>query len=77
MLKLRIISAAILAPTVIFSVLYLQYEWFALFLAVIALLGAWEWAGMVVETILAKIMYVLVCAALIAGAWFILLDSHV
>ena len=77
MLKLRIISAVILAPIVVLSVLYMPQPWFALFLAVIALLGAWEWATMVTKTVFPRITYVLVCAVLIAVCWFIFDQSHI
>ncbi len=77
MLKLRIISAVILAPAVILSVLYMRSPWFALLLGSIALLGAWEWATMVVKTTFARVMYVVVCAGLIATCWFALQDNHI
>ena len=77
MLKLRIISAVILAPIVVLSVLYMPQPWFALFLAVIALLGAWEWATMVTNTLFPRITYVLVCAVLIAVCWFIFDQNHI
>lgn len=76
MLKLRIISAVILAPTVILSVLYLQQPWFALFLAVVALLGAWEWSTMVAKTFLHRILYVIVCSGLMLVGWF-LQEEHI
>lgn len=79
MLKLRIISAAILAPIVIGSVLYMPHEWFALFLAVIALAAAWEWATMVVKSRSAQFFYVLVCAGLMVAAWVVLVpeENHI
>lgn len=77
MLKLRIISAVILAPVIILSVLFMPSPWFALFLAVIALLGAWEWASMVTKTTFSRVVYVIVCAALIAACWSMLEQSHI
>ena len=77
MLKQRIITAVILAPIVVLSMLFMSSDWFASFLALIALAGAWEWASMVTKTLLPKIIYVLVCAGLIAGCWFALDESHV
>ncbi len=77
MLKQRIITAVILAPLVVLSVLMMPSNWFAGLLALVALAGAWEWASMVAKTLLAKIIYVLVCAGLIAGCWFVLDESHV
>lgn len=77
MLKLRVISALILAPTVVASILFLPSSWFALFLAIIALIAAWEWATMVAKTAIERISYVLVCAGLITLAWFMLEDAQV
>ena len=77
MLKQRIITAVILAPIVVLSILFMPNDWFAGFLALIALAGAWEWASMVSKTLLAKVIYVLVCAGLMAGCWLALDGSHV
>jgi phosphatidate cytidylyltransferase len=46
MLKLRLVTAALLAPLVIGSVLYAQSWALALFFALILVLGAWEWAAL-------------------------------
>ncbi|MDW3095210.1 MAG: phosphatidate cytidylyltransferase [Gammaproteobacteria bacterium] len=72
MIKQRVITAAILAPIVILSMLYMPTRWFAGFLALVAALGAWEWASMVAKTIVPRIIYVLVCCVLMAICWFIL-----
>ncbi len=77
MLKQRVITAVILASIVVLSMLFMPSNWFAGFLALIALAGAWEWASMVTKTQLARIMYVLVCAGLIAGCWVALDESHI
>ena len=71
------ITAVILAPIVVLSMMFMSSDWFASFLALIALAGAWEWASMVTKTLLPKIIYVLVCAGLIAGCWFAFDESHV
>ena len=77
MLKLRIITAVILAPVIVLSVLYMPHHWFALFIALIALAAAWEWSTMVVSTAVGRIMYLLVQAGLIVAAWFILDEQHI
>jgi phosphatidate cytidylyltransferase len=75
-LKQRVITAVILAPVVVLSMLTMPSDWFAGFLAVIALAGAWEWSTMVAKTLLSKILYVLVCAGLIGICWFAIDESH-
>ena len=77
MLKQRVITAVILAPIVVLSMLYMPSHWFAGFLAVIALAGAWEWASMVTKTLLPKVIYVLICAGLMIACWVVLDESHV
>ena len=77
MLKQRVITAVILAPIVVLSMLYMPAQWFAGFLAVIAAAGAWEWASMVVKTIVPKIIYVLVCCASMSVCWFMLDEAQI
>ncbi len=72
MLKQRVITALILAPIVILSMLYVPAQWFAGLLALVAAAGAWEWASMVTKTIVPKIIYVMVCCALMAMCWYLL-----
>ncbi len=45
MLKLRILTAAVLIPVFVLSTLYLNTFWFAILLASVLALAAWEWAG--------------------------------
>lgn len=47
MLKQRIITAVILGSVVITAVLLLPYEYFSLMIALIVLLGAWEWLDLI------------------------------
>ncbi|MEE8321275.1 MAG: phosphatidate cytidylyltransferase [Gammaproteobacteria bacterium] len=46
MLKYRCITAAILIPVVVYTVLFLETIWFGLLMAVFVSLAAWEWAGL-------------------------------
>jgi phosphatidate cytidylyltransferase len=45
-LKSRLITAAILIPVVIYTVLALETIWFAFLMAIFIGLAAWEWAGL-------------------------------
>lgn len=46
MLKQRVITALILAPLVLFAILFLPLRGFEITIAVIIAMGAWEWASM-------------------------------
>ena len=77
MLKQRIITGVVLIPLVVFALLRLPSEWLAVVLGVFALAAAWEWASMIAENTASKIFYVIVCAVLLAGGWYLLEDNHV
>lgn len=44
MLKIRVLTAAVLGPLFILGVFYLPAPYFALLVGVVVLMGAWEWA---------------------------------
>jgi len=46
-LRQRLITAGVLAPTMMLAVLFLPTAWFAVLLALIVGLAAWEWAGFI------------------------------
>ena len=64
MLRARLISAAIMLPLVIYGVLFLPTDVFALLLGLVLLAGAWEWGRLV--PVAAGGMRLLYCAA-VAG----------
>jgi len=69
-LKQRVITAAILVPIVVSSILYLPYPYFALLLALFVVQGSWEWTNMVqIRFVLGRISFVMLVAALLYGAW--------
>jgi len=46
MLRNRVITASVLIPIVIAFIFLADLNWFALLFSVIAVIGAWEWAGL-------------------------------
>ena len=76
-LKQRILAGAIMIPAVVLGLLFLSSQWFALVLAVIAAIGAWEWASLVAYQGVRKIVYVGVCLALFVFGWLYLEQQHV
>ena len=69
-LRQRVWTASILAPLVIGAVLWLPAPAFAVFLAVIVLIGGWEWGGLVgIETAAVRGAYVVLLAAGLVFFW--------
>lgn len=72
----RILTAAILIPLVVWAILRLPTAAFAAATGVFLALAVWEWAGLIpLRTRAAKILYLVLFAALAAGAW-VLLQRH-
>ena len=63
-MKQRIITALILAPLVILGILYLPLAWFLFALAVITLIGFWEWT----QFVNAKSRHLALIPSLVVGA---------
>ncbi len=58
MLLQRIITASILAPLMVLAVLKLPSEYFSLVLALITLLGAWEWTNLAgIHSIVKRVLF--------------------
>ncbi len=70
-MKQRIITALILAPLVILGILYLPFAWFMLALAVVTLLGFWEWTQFVNQP---SRMLAMIPALLVGGISVALID---
>lgn len=77
MLKQRIITALVLIPLVIGGLLYLSYEWISVLFGLFAIAAAWEWASLVSKSMMTKFIYLIVCAAGMAAAWYGLEESHI
>ena len=70
MLKLRVISALVMAPLVIYGVLFLGNPAFSFILGVVLLAGAWEWSHLIpLRTIVARLVYTCVLGALMWLLW--------
>jgi phosphatidate cytidylyltransferase len=71
-LKHRVIAALVLIPLVVLSVLYLPTAQFAVLLAVVVLLGAWEWVRLVpLASPAARIGFVIATGATLMLAWLL------
>jgi phosphatidate cytidylyltransferase len=69
-LKLRVISALVMAPLVIYGVLFLGNPAFSFILGVVLLAGAWEWSHLIpLRTIIARLVYTCVLGALMWLLW--------
>jgi len=68
-LRARLISAAIMLPLVIYGVLALPTDIFALLLGLVLLAGAWEWSHLV--PVAAMGMRLLYCAAVAVLLWLL------
>ena len=72
MLKQRLLSALVMVPLVVLSVLYLQPSGFAMVLGLVMLVAAWEWSALIpLYGLPARVTYVLVAAVAIGIAWFL------
>ncbi len=65
MLKLRLLTALVLVPLVIWAVIALPQPWFAIALGAVLAIGAWEWAPLAgLHAPLSRSVYVLLVLAL-------------
>lgn len=71
MLRDRLLTAAVLIPLIVWSVLALPTRQFAAVYALMVVIGAWEWAGLMgIVSRSGRILYVvLVTATLIGSVW--------
>lgn len=81
MLKQRIITALILLPLVIGSVLWLPNLHFALFFGLFALIGSWEWTKFIcsaqnVKATVLRFVYVAIVAVLLFVSWLYIIGNE-
>ncbi len=70
MLKQRVITALLLLPIALGGFFWLESGAFALFIAAVIILGAWEWAHLAgFEAQSQRLAYAAVVAGLLYGAW--------
>ncbi len=77
MLLPRILTALVLIPLVILAIFKLPAMYFSLFIALIALLAAWEWAGLIgMEKLTSKLLLLLALffPMLVIQFWSVILD---
>lgn len=68
----RILTALILLPLLFSAIVWLPFQYFALVLTALILLGAWEWASLInLHRMPSKILYVVLIACGMVGAAFI------
>ncbi|WP_295456119.1 phosphatidate cytidylyltransferase [uncultured Thiodictyon sp.] len=71
-LRQRVVTAFILGPLVMGAVLWLPASAFAVFMALVVLIGAWEWAGLSgLSARVAQVAYVILVAVGLASLWFL------
>jgi phosphatidate cytidylyltransferase len=75
-LKQRLITAAVLIPVVVISVLWLPPAYFALFFGLAALVGGWEWSRFVgLQALLSRLLYTAAVLALLVVSWVYISDT--
>ena len=80
MLKQRIITAAILATVIVSAVLMLPSDYFSLLIAIIVLIGAWEWLNLIdINSPAKRAVFIgtLIFAMLFIHLWTYLLEALV
>ena len=80
MLKLRIITASILLPLVLAGILWLPDIYFAIFVAIFACVGSWEWTRFMCSSESAQVsalrwLYVSLVALVLLLSWFYVLGN--
>lgn len=73
MLKQRVMTSLVLAPIMVGGIFFLPLPYFSLFVCLIVLLGAWEWANLSgFSSTLPRLAYTAVVSVLVYGAHLLL-----
>jgi phosphatidate cytidylyltransferase len=73
MLKQRLLTAALLVPLIIWGILSLPSEYFALLLALFVVQGAWEWTRLMkISALPQRLLYTLSVAVCLFVSWTLL-----
>lgn len=73
MLLQRILTALILVPLVVGGALYLPDPYLALILAVVVLLGGWEWTRLaMLESVAGRVVFLCLLVGLLVAGWLLL-----
>jgi len=80
MLKQRLITALILIPLVVSSILWLPEHYFAIFVGLFVCVGSWEWtkflcAARSLQVTLLRILFIGVIAVALLLSWFFILKK--
>lgn len=76
MLKQRLITAAVLIPVVVVSVVWLPKAYFAVLFGLFALVAAWEWAGFTAfNASVPRALYTTAVLGLLVLSWIFISDS--
>lgn len=77
MLKQRIVTASVLAPLVLAGVFWLPVNGFAVFFALVTLIGAWEWALLAgLKKAVYRLIFVFVVLVAISISGWLYVDGH-
>lgn len=77
MLRQRIITAIILAALVISAILLLSNNWLAVLFALVTMVGAWEWAGLLnTSNLIRKLLYMFFISASLFVIWRYATPQH-
>jgi len=77
MLKLRVITAIVLAPLVVLAIFKLPNDYFTAFTGIVFLLAAWEWARLIgLKTALTQAVYISFILAMMFVGLYVVVSNY-